>query len=347
MSNKDILPATRDAAMLFLDRLSMSLDLEKFDSFEAVDFISKAAAGIQSTWKNTKDVSDKAGAVWVKAEVKLAEALGARPETRGKVKSAELALLKPTLKAIGLPGDAGKKRSARAQKLKELPQSVRADAINALSESGKGVSPNAVLAWARQKTKVEHRHEVAASAFSEDGPFGTVVTDPPWKMSKIDRDVRPNQDVFDYPVMSEDEIQALWEREIADRLEDDCHLFMWTTQKHLPVAINLCGLIGFKYVLTMVWHKPGGFQPIGLPQYNCEFIVYARKGTPVFTDTKDFPCCFDAPRREHSRKPDEFYNMIRRVTGGSRIDVFSREPREGFAQYGNENTKFSSNVAAE
>jgi len=37
--------------------------------------------------------------------------------------------------------------------------------------------------------------------FSEDGPFGTVVLDPPWDMQKIDREVRPNQDAFDYPVM--------------------------------------------------------------------------------------------------------------------------------------------------
>lgn len=335
----DQLPATRDAAIQFLDRLEVSLDL--VDKFESLDQISRSAAGIQSKWKDTKAVSDRAGAVWVKAEVRLGEALEALPETRGRKKSAVSALFqKPTLDAIGLKGDAGKKRSSRARKLKDIAQSDRADAIDALSESGKGVSPNAVLAWVRQKNKTTHKHEVATAAFSEDGPFGTVVIDPPWKMSKIDRDVRPNQDTFDYPVMSEDEIKSLWESEVAGRLEDDCHLFMWTTQKHLPTALNLCDMIGFKYVLTMVWHKPGGFQPIGLPQYNCEFIVYARRGSPVFIDTRDFPCCFEAPRREHSRKPDYFYELVRRVTGGSRIDVFSREKREGFAQYGNEVAKF-------
>jgi len=122
---------------------------------------------------------------------------------------------------------------------------------------------------------------------------------------------------------------------------------MWTTQKYLPATIGLLDDIGLRYVLTMVWHKTGGFQPIDLPQYNCEFIIYARLGKPLFIDTKDFFCCFNGARREHSRKPDEFYNTIRRVTGGSRIDVFSREPRDGFAQYGNQSGHFTAVEAAE
>lgn len=90
----------------------------------------------------------------------------------------------------------------------------------------------------------------------------------------------------------------------------------------------------------MVWHKSGGFQPIGLPQYNCEFAIYARRGSPVFTSTKNFMVCNEWDRREHSRKPKEFYELIKRVTGGSRLDVFAREAHDGFAQYGNESDKF-------
>jgi N6-adenosine-specific RNA methylase IME4 len=169
--------------------------------------------------------------------------------------------------------------------------------------------------------------------------FETIVLDPPWPMAKIERDVRPNQVIFDYPTMSEDELRAFRD-ELNKMAADDCHLFMWTTQKFLPLALDLIEHYGFRYVLTMVWHKAGGYQPTGLPQFNCEFVVYARKGTPKFLTTQGFPCCFNGPRREHSRKPDEFYEIIRLVTGGSRIDVFSREPREGFAQYGNETAKF-------
>ena len=170
--------------------------------------------------------------------------------------------------------------------------------------------------------------------------YETIVLDPPWPMVKIERDVAPNQVIFDYPTMSEDELRGF--RATVDKMAAaDCHLFMWTTQKFLPLALELIEHYGFRYVLTMVWHKAGGFQPFGLPQYNCEFVVYARKGTPKFVTTQGFFCCLNGPRREHSRKPDEFYDIIRLVTGGPRIDVFSREAREGFAQYGNEPARFA------
>lgn len=170
--------------------------------------------------------------------------------------------------------------------------------------------------------------------------YGTIVIDPPWPMKKIEREVRPNQVEFDYPTMDYEELRAF---RVKFRLLADahCHVFMWTTQKFLPMALRLFEDYEIKYVLTMVWHKAGGFQPVGLPQYNCEFVLYGRIGSPEFLDTKAFDCCFEAPRAEHSRKPDEFYELVRRVTADGRIDVFSREKRDGFDQYGNEPAKFS------
>jgi N6-adenosine-specific RNA methylase IME4 len=169
--------------------------------------------------------------------------------------------------------------------------------------------------------------------------YETIVLDPPWPMTKIERDVRPNQVAFDYPTMNKAQLRAFGDT-LNEMAADDCHLFMWTTQKFLPLARELVWHYGFRYVLTMVWHKAGGYQPTGLPQFNCEFIVYARKGTPKFASTQGFPCCFNGARREHSRKPDEFYDMIQLATAGPRIDLFSREKRDGFEQYGNETDAF-------
>jgi N6-adenosine-specific RNA methylase IME4 len=185
----------------------------------------------------------------------------------------------------------------------------------------------------------EKRAEVVASLESVEarqakelsGHYDVIVIDPPWPMEKIERDVRPNQTEFDYPTMSEDELAAM-----KMPAADACHLWLWTTHRFLPMAFRLLDAWGFKYVCTFVWHKPGGFQPIGLPQYNCEFSIYARRGSPQFIDTKAFSTCFDAARGKHSEKPEPFYDVIRRVTAGRRVDIFNRRQIDGFDTWGKE-----------
>lgn len=182
-----------------------------------------------------------------------------------------------------------------------------------------------------EEQKERHKELDKKSNARVDGKYDVIVIDPPWPMEKIDRECSPTQTGFDYPTMQLHEIG-----QIKLPAANDCHLFVWTTQKFLPTTYAIITGWGFKYVFTMVWHKNGGFQPFNLPQYNCEFVLYARKGTPEFTTTKGFFTCFNADRGKHSEKPQEFYTLVERVTYGKRLDMFNRREIKGFDRWGNE-----------
>jgi len=164
-----------------------------------------------------------------------------------------------------------------------------------------------------------------------NGKYDVIVIDPPWQMEKIEREVAPNQVGFDYPTMSIEEIK---EFELPN--EKDCHVFMWITQKHHKYGWDIFERWGVRFICEFVWHKNGGFQPFNLPQFNHEYVMYGRIGSPVFTELKNFFTCFSANRTGHSKKPDEFYEVIRRVTAGKKIDIFNRRKIEGFDVWGNE-----------
>ena len=182
---------------------------------------------------------------------------------------------------------------------------------------------------AENKEKRDAMRKQALAIKPPQGKYRTIVIDPPWDMEKIQRDLAPNQVDFDYPTMSLDEI-----KDFKLPAHEECHLWLWTTQKYLRPSFDLLDSWDFTYLATFVWHKNGGFQPVGLPQFNCEFVLLARKGGQPFVETKQFFTCFDAKRREHSRKPDEFYDVVKRVCPEPRIDIFSRENRDGYDVWG-------------
>lgn len=148
----------------------------------------------------------------------------------------------------------------------------------------------------REQKKVEIEKIKTAEPKPFDGLYDVIVIDPPWPMEKVERECRPNQtESLDYPTMTEEELNG-----INIPSADETHIFLWTTNKFLPMSFRLLDKWDLKYVLCMTWCKNGGFQPVGLPQYNSEFCLYARKGSPKFIDTKDFKVCFHGQRREHS-----------------------------------------------
>jgi N6-adenosine-specific RNA methylase IME4 len=184
----------------------------------------------------------------------------------------------------------------------------------------------------------------SSTAFDDPDPVAIVIHNYRWWLWKRNSPRGPSSQYprslwKATPMVSEAELLAFGET-VNRVAADDCHLFLWTTQRFLPLAFRLIDAWALRYSFVMDWRKMHGMQPLGLPQFNLEHVVYARKGSPRFVDTKAFACCFDRKHREHSRKPNEFYDTARRVTAGPRLDMFSCERRPGFDQRGNEADKF-------
>lgn len=318
VTTKNNLPATIDGLREFILIGKEKLKVHQA-KIRAIEKVGMAESARQAAIQDGQD----AGTAVIYAEVKLGELLRVIPDFHSTGKG--------TMKRKELPDNISKRTSHQAQTIANNMETVE----RFISETIK----TEILPTPDRIYKLIKHEEASAKVeairknriTNPDGKYDVVVIDPPWPMEKIERDCRPNQHAFDYPTMQEEELLNL-----KIPAADDCHLFLWTTHKFLPIALRLTEQWGFRYVCLMVWKKPGGFQPVGLPQYNCEFIIYARKGSPKFIDTKAFNVCFDAPRGTHSEKPEAFYETIRRVTAGNRIDMFGRREIEGFSSWGNE-----------
>ena len=162
-----------------------------------------------------------------------------------------------------------------------------------------------------------------------------LVVDPPWPMKKFVMKIHGNEKPeLDYKTMSLKDIARL---NLVERFAgENCHVFLWTTNRFLPAALEILKTWGVKYSLPFIWHKNGGPQPVGQAQYNSELCIYGRVGKPKFVTTKNFFTCFNAKRTGHSKKPEEFYEMLRRVTSGYRIDCYNRRKISGFDVWGDQ-----------
>ena len=167
--------------------------------------------------------------------------------------------------------------------------------------------------------------------------YRCLIIDPPWEMEKISRDERPNQGKYlDYPTMTIEELEKLPIKELADK--EGCHIYLWTTHKHLPDALKIFESWGAKYQCLMTWVKPTGMTPFSW-MYNTEHVLFGRIGS-LKLEKLGIKLAFNEKSREHSRKPDVFYNIVKQASPEPRLDMFSRESREGFNLWGNEVNKF-------
>jgi N6-adenosine-specific RNA methylase IME4 len=191
----------------------------------------------------------------------------------------------------------------------------------------------------REQRKDEAREAIESKPQAlPDGPFDVVVADPPWSYFLRAEDALHRGRV-PYPAMSTDQICDL---QVAKLAADDCILWLWTTNAHMHDAFHVCEAWGFKHVSILTWGK----NKIGAGHWlrgRTEHCLLATKGKPVH-DLKGQSTLLEAPRREHSRKPDEFFALVESLCPGSKVELFAREQRPGWHSWGAEKEKFDESV---
>lgn len=174
-------------------------------------------------------------------------------------------------------------------------------------------------------------------------PYDVIVADPPWRFRMWSQTNLAKSPAKHYDLMTTADVAAI---PVESLCKPDCILLLWTSAPMLFDGFEVAKGWGFpKYVSRTAWRKvfPSGKQAMG-PGYWVrtmhEDVLIFTRGKPKID--KAFPSLFEGVRREHSRKPEIFYDMVReRTPGRRRCDLFSREVRNGFDGWGREHGKFN------
>ena len=315
---------TTNTAITTLHAMSMSVGAARAvlarcrDATELRDVIAQGNATIRylkEVHGASEEVVFNASEIVLWAGRRLGEVLRDQPKHPGgrPLKTSRAARQVSTLAETGISRD----RAAKFQLLAAMPE--KAFMRYMASARAAEIVPTIAAAL-----RADQRAKKARYTAPPKGRYDVVVLDPPWETAwRAGRQ---------YPTMSLREIAAL-ELPFAD----DAWLFCWATQRFLPAALQIIAGWSLTYSFTMTWHKTGRcLKPWGLPRFNSEFCVVARKGSPRFVDVAQFDTCFDAPPGAHSEKPQAFYDLLRRVTPGRRIDMYNRRRIEGFDGWGDQ-----------
>jgi N6-adenosine-specific RNA methylase IME4 len=146
--------------------------------------------------------------------------------------------------------------------------------------------------------------------------FATILADPPWRFSNRTGKIAPEHGRLSrYCTMTLDEIAKL---PVSDFAEPTAHLYLWCPNALLPEGLAVMKAWGFNYKSNIVWHKvrkDGGSDGRGVGFYFrnvTELVLFGVRGKNARTlgPGRSQVNLLGTRKREHSRKPDEQYEII-------------------------------------
>lgn len=236
---------------------------------------------------------------------------------------------------VGMKAKTYEKAKAVVAAAKKAPK-VFAPVVAKMNETGNvDAAYRAVKEHAKEQRRDENRQKVQATqsptAVLGEGRFATIAIDPPWDWGDEGDFDQMGRAKPDYATMPFDELLKLPVAQFAD---DDCHLYLWITNRSLPKGFQLLEAWGFRYVTCLTWCKPS----FGMGNYfrgQTEHILFGVKGSQPLK-RKDAGTWFQAERGPdgHSSKPDAFFELVESCSPGPYLEIFSRRSRGDWKAWG-------------
>jgi N6-adenosine-specific RNA methylase IME4 len=183
--------------------------------------------------------------------------------------------------------------------------------------------------------------------FIGDRKFSTILADPPWQFQNRTGKMAPeHKRLSRYPTL---DLQSIKDIPVQVAAEETAHLYMWVPNALLPEGLAVMEAWGFQYKSNIIWYKirkDGGPDGRGVGFYFrnvTEILLFGvrGKGARTLQQGRSQPNIIATRKREHSRKPDEQYDLIEGCSWGPRLELFSRGNRHGWTCWGNQAEEYN------
>ncbi len=198
------------------------------------------------------------------------------------------------------------------------------------------------MAFDANLTDVGVRAAADLAGFARGRRFSTILADPPWRFENRTGKMAPeHRRLARYETMTLEDICGLPVEGLA---HTTAHLYMWTPNALLPEALQVMQAWGFSYKSNLIWHKirkDGGSDGRGVGFYFrnvTEMILFGVRGKNARTlaPGRRQVNMIETRKREHSRKPDEQYELIEACSPGPYLELFARGDRAKWEVWGNQ-----------
>jgi N6-adenosine-specific RNA methylase IME4 len=178
--------------------------------------------------------------------------------------------------------------------------------------------------------------------FIGDHKFKTILVDPPWQFKNRTGKVAPeHKRLARYPTLTLEEIKSL---PVNIAVNGMAHLYLWVPNALLAEGLEVMKAWGFEYKTNLIWYKvrkDGGPDRRGVGFYFrnvSELILFGVRGKNARTlqPGRSQENMIIQRKREHSRKPDEQYDLIEACSPGPYLELFGRGPRKDWTTWGNQ-----------